>query len=75
LSGREEPREDREIDTLDGCPSLTFEAKRLYVGTGFPQAGQGKPGENYGESNVRVNMFIFYDLRRLRLAQWVLGVW
>ena len=28
--------------------------KRLYEGTGFPQAGQGKPGENNGESQSLV---------------------
>jgi len=37
--------------------------KRLYEGTGFPQAGQGKRGENYGESKSLVNIFVFYNLQ------------
>jgi len=49
--------------------------KRLYEGTGFPQAGQGKPGENYGESRSCV-IYLFSVI--YNVSGWhngVLGVW
>jgi len=49
--------------------------KRLYEGTGFPQAGQGKRGENYGESKSLVNIFVFCNLQCFKLERWVLVVW
>ena len=49
--------------------------KRLYEGTGFPQAGQGKRGENNGESKSLINIFVFYNFQCFRPGRWVLVVW
>jgi hypothetical protein len=49
--------------------------KRLYGSTGFPQAVQGKRGENHGESHGFISIFVFCNLPRFKLEQWVLGVW
>ena len=49
--------------------------KGLYGGTGFPQAVQGKRGENYGESQSVLTIFVFCNLQRFKLEQRVLVVW
>jgi hypothetical protein len=58
--------------------SLLGQPIPLYGGTGFPQGGQGNPGEGVGESHVPSKLFIYRQLRcfwprgvRTRRLVWV----
>jgi len=54
---------------------LLWRIRPLYQSTGFPQVVQGKRGENGGESERKITIFVFFKLQWSRPEQPVLVAW
>jgi hypothetical protein len=77
-TGRKEPLEESEMDTFDGPGSLTLaadEAETPVRRYRFSTGRTGKTRRKLWRKSELCNYICFCDLRRFRLAHWVLVVW